>query len=157
MSDETLVQTLMEECRFAKSIATAYVRAGGRCEYCGRDLLRDRQGYASGALDHLLPKSTPDINPDQPQNWVLSCSLCNSVKRDHNVLPEARLLLEAEGLPDAERLPDAELARRMLSTRREKLIDLARQYIQGRMKEYDDTWRLAIDVLADKWWSRAGR
>ena len=65
-------------CRWAIS----YVRHRGRCAYCLRDLLADRQGYATAQIDHLLPQACYPSLKDTADNWVLSCSLCNHTKRD---------------------------------------------------------------------------
>ena len=73
-------ERLEKECGWARPIAVAFAWAGGRCEYCGCGLLHDRLGYAAGELDHLLPKKLyPDLI-DCPDNWVLSCHLCNNIK-----------------------------------------------------------------------------
>ena len=64
------------------SFAVALIRHGGRCAYCGRDLVGERLSYASARTDHLLPKGQfPDL-ANHKDNWVLSCSVCNGAKRD---------------------------------------------------------------------------
>ena len=63
-------------------LAVALIRHGGRCAYCGRDLVGKRLAYACAQTDHLLPRSKfPDL-ANHPDNWVLSCSVCNGAKRD---------------------------------------------------------------------------
>src|SRR6185437_4963984 len=61
------------------------IRHNGRCEYCGFDLL-SRQGicYHFWCIDHLLPQSKYPELADHPENKVLSCKACNSVKSDHD-------------------------------------------------------------------------
>ena len=62
--------------------AVALIRHDGRCAYCDRDLVGKRLAYACAQTDHLLPQSRfPDL-ADHPDNWVLSCSVCNGAKRD---------------------------------------------------------------------------
>lgn len=73
----------MDRFGWAKEIAVAFVRASGRCEYCGCDLLHDRLGFAVMELDHLVPRRFKDLI-DCPDNWVLSCRLCNGIKRTFN-------------------------------------------------------------------------
>lgn len=78
-------ERLREECDWTEPISTAFARAGGRCEYCGSDLLHDRLGYGVGLVDHLLPKASyPDLK-DCPDNWVYSCRPCNDIKHAFDV------------------------------------------------------------------------
>ena len=74
----------LEQYGWPKSKATAFVRAGGRREYCGSDLLHDRLGFAvfQLVLDHLLPQAHFPTLEDVPENWVLSCQICNGAKSD---------------------------------------------------------------------------
>ncbi len=138
MSDDILIQELKTKLEFTDSIATAFVRASGRCEYCGYDLLRDRQGYASATVDHLLPKGTYDDDniAENPSNWVLSCSCCNSTKGRYDVLKPSE---------------DANV---MLNNNRAELMNRAQKYISGEMMEYDRQWMCAIDILLNKWWAK---
>ena len=69
---DEIAQRLHRELDFNEGTARAYARTLGRCEYCDRDLIGDRLGYACGAIDHLLPKSTyPEFEWVQ-DNWVLA-------------------------------------------------------------------------------------
>ena len=54
--ESKIVSELMNNVNFSRSFATAFVRARGRCVYCGEDLLRNRLGYTSAVVYHLLPK-----------------------------------------------------------------------------------------------------
>ncbi len=135
MSDDVLIQELKTKLKFKDSIATAFVKAYGRCEYCGVDLLRDRQGYASASVDHLLPKGTYDENvAEHPNNWVLSCSCCNSAKGTYDVLEQG------------------EDANDMVENKREVLIPRAKKYISGKMLEYDRQWMSAVEILLNRFW-----
>lgn len=135
MADEKLIKKLQSELQFALSIATAYVKAKGHCEYCGHDLLRDRHGYASAGVDHLLPKDAYPSLANLKRNWVLSCSCCNSTKSNHNVLQ------------------DGEDPINMLGNERLELISRARRYIRNKMEKYDDDWKKAMELLSEVWWS----
>ncbi len=136
MSDDVLIQELKTKLKFTDSIATAFVKAHVRCEYCGYDLLRDRQGYASATVDHLLPKGTYDENvAENPNNWALSCFCCNSTKGKYDVLEQGE---------------DANV---MLNSERGKLIDRAKKYISGKMLEYDRQWLCAIEILLNRYWT----
>ena len=121
---------LIVELRFDESIATAYAKSKGRCEYCKRDLIHDRLGYACAQLDHLLPVSkVAQKIADIPANWVLSCSYCNGEKR-------AAWLL----CPDEDPIT-------MLTDRRQELIERARKYIQCKAIKRDQDWEKAREIL----------
>ena len=137
LTDKETITVLQEELKFSPSWANVYVRTGGRCEYCGCDLLRDRLGYAAANVDHLLPKKKYDdhIN-ERKKNWVLCCSCCNSTKKAHDILR------------------DGEDAEDMLKNKRTELITRARAYIADRMRDYDRDWRRATEILSKIWWER---
>ena len=81
-SDEDKIERLVEDCGLDRRRATSLVRSAGRCEYCGRDLLRDRFGYGVGMVDHLLPAHVEARAMEWESNWVFCCALCSSAKRD---------------------------------------------------------------------------
>ena len=137
LNTQELIRTLKIELQFSDLLATAFVRARGRCEYCGADLLMARQGYASMQLDHLLPKSKyPNLENDL-NNGVLCCSTCNGVKKSHDL----RKLDESE--------------EDILTKDREMFIDRCRKFIAEKMiAKYDDNWRKATELMQDLWWSR---
>lgn len=129
MTDSPETKTCqLETLGFPRHVARAWVRAKGRCEYCHRDLIADRLGYAVQETDHLLPQVDFTSNF---QNAVLSCNPCNRVKGAHNVLDEE------------------ECAEKMLSCHRDKLIDRARNHIecQYRQKGYDQKWKKVKRIL----------
>lgn len=105
----------------------ALSRSDGRCEYCGVDLLWDRLGYGVGRVEHLLPKSYyPEEVTESPDNWVLACAVCNSIKGDFDPAEEFdQYVDEPETLRD----------------RRQECINIARAYIYDRRaNEHDPTW-----------------
>ena len=54
-----------------------WIRAGGRCEYCGRDLLACEDAHFHGQhLDHIVPDGG-----DGFENRALACAACNRIKR----------------------------------------------------------------------------
>ena len=108
----------------------AYARTRGRCEYCDRDLIEDRLGYACGVIDHLLPKSKyPDLAYFQ-DNLVLACSLCNSVKGTHDVSEKGERAEEA------------------LTENRDSLIARAWNYILDQRRiVHDPQWEKAKRII----------
>ena len=87
MSDnyKPTARRLMNELDWRKRWAVPFARSGGRCEYCGLDLLRDRLGFTTGVVDHLLPKSKYPKLADETDNWVYSCPHCNTIKSTTDV------------------------------------------------------------------------
>ncbi|MCY4059499.1 MAG: HNH endonuclease [Gammaproteobacteria bacterium] len=86
--DKELICRLKKEAKLPNYWAIPFVRYRGRCGYCGQDLLVDRQGYATAQIDHLLPQSRYCEYKNCPDNWVLSCYLCNQTKRDWDPLKD---------------------------------------------------------------------
>ena len=131
MKPDEVASELQRELHFDPRTANAYVRALGRCEYCDRDLVFDRLGYACGQIDHLLPRWIyPYEIAGHPQNFVLSCSLCNGIKREADVL----------------RRPNED-AVEMLVNHREELVLRARALIQDRLEEPNRRWQIAKTLL----------
>ncbi len=97
----------------------------------------DRQGFASATVDHLLPKGIYDDNiVEHPNNWILSCSCCNSTKGKYNLLTQGEKAIE------------------MLESDRDDLIARAKKYISGKMLEYDRDWIIAYQLLFNIWWTK---
>ena len=125
---------LISDIGFSEELAVAYVQAGGRCEYCGTDLLMNRQGYASAELDHLLPRSQfPELSSDLV-NLVLCCRTCNGVKGNWSDFQES------------------EAGKKSLKDNRRELIAQAREHISKKMIEYNNEWRKATRILHEVWW-----
>ncbi len=59
------------------------IRAGFRCEYCGRDLLKSVDSYDAWQIDHIHPSSRGGA--DSFDNKAVACGTCNRLKR-HTVL-----------------------------------------------------------------------
>lgn len=67
-----------------RTTAQAYIDFNGKCGYCGQDLIEDRMSYACGTIDHLIPRKVFPDGEWRQENLILSCPLCNSLKRDYN-------------------------------------------------------------------------
>lgn len=127
---EIVRDRLMTELDFHVSIATAYAKSDGRCEYCKRDLIHDRLGYGCAQKDHLLPTSRFEANiAELPENWVLSCSICNGIKADHCVLLNGEDPIE------------------MLIHHRNALIERVWQFIQPTKEQKDEDWETAREII----------
>lgn len=137
-SDTDVIKQLENKIGYSNDLASAFVRARGRCEYCGADLLMSRQGYAIAEIDHLLPRSKFAELSDNKQNHVLSCSTCNGVKKDESPLNKDK----------------GEVANQMLEENRCELILRARKYIADKMEDYDEDWRKATRILHRVWWEK---
>ena len=59
-------------------LAYAICATKGYCAYCGVDLIQEWS--PAYAVDHLLPKCQYRKHEDTPENWVLSCAICNDYK-----------------------------------------------------------------------------
>ena len=127
-TDRQRVEALIAECHVYPAYATALVRAGGFCEYCGVDLLRDRLGYGVGQVDHLLPYFS-DVY-ETPANWVLACDVCNNIKGMFD--PACDAYVDAETLRDS----------------REDFIDMVRAHIYARRSaDYDPMWHRIMAIM----------
>ncbi len=129
MNDEEKIENLMQYNLMSIDTATAFVRAGGRCEYCGCDLLYDRLRYAVGEIDHLLPQARHHQLADCLDNMVYSCRLCNGLKRDFD---------PAEG---------SELTEDQLRNRRDEFVKSARKFIYGLRLEWDPSWLKVMKIM----------
>ncbi len=127
-------EALVGECHLQYAYAIAMSRSGGHCEYCGADLLWDRLGYGVGSVDHLLPKSFyPEQVTYTPDNWVLACDVCNSIKGAFD---------PSQGFDQY--VGDLETLR----VRRQECIDLAREHIFGRRaREHDPVWFRIKEIM----------
>ena len=52
-------------------------RAGYKCEYCDLDLLESVMHYWLIEVDHIIPKSKFEGDPDRIDNLAFSCRTCN--------------------------------------------------------------------------------
>ena len=127
---DEIAKRLHQELNWNEGTAWAWGRAGGRCEYCYRDLIAERLGYACGEIDHLLPlKQYPDL-ADCRDNLVLACHMCNNVKHTHDVLKDGEKPVEA------------------LTETRDSLITRAREYILKRRRTvHDPEWEMAVRII----------
>ena len=54
-----------------------FKRDGGRCRYCGEDLLASFASYFSATVDHVVAKAAGGT--DEPSDLVCCCPACNSM------------------------------------------------------------------------------
>ena len=132
---EIVRDRLRKELGFGKISATLYARERGRCEYCKRDLIHDRLGYACQEKDHLLSRAGltecgvhQDI-ADSLENSVLCCSYCNNLKGQHWFLQNGE---------------DSLL---MLTHHRQELIERVRRYIGPIAEQKDQDWMRAREIV----------
>jgi 5-methylcytosine-specific restriction endonuclease McrA len=52
-------------------------RAGYKCEYCDLDLLEPVMHYWLIEVDHIVPKSKMEGDPEKIDNLAFSCRTCN--------------------------------------------------------------------------------
>jgi HNH endonuclease len=126
------IRRLEENLQFERRTALAYVRAKGLCEYCGRELVFERLGYACAQIDHLLPRAkySEEIT-GMEQNFALSCSLCNGIKRDDP-------LLEPSEDPEY-----------MLTNERSELIRRARALIVRELQRPNEHWNQTKQIFKE--------
>ena len=131
MNSEQAIEQLKRELSFESRTAHAYVHASGFCEYCKRELIEKRLPYASAQIDHLLPKKyyPPEIT-DRQENYVLSCTLCNSLKGHENVLC------------------DGEDPTDMLANHRDELVVRASRFVEKLLPEADRKWKQAWTIIS---------
>ncbi len=133
MDRNGVIERLVNEGLLNDRWAAAFVDAKGRCEYCARDLLMDRLGYAVAELDHIIPQSK--LGPDSGHNIALACRLCNIVKSGWTPVEEG------------------ESATELLANDRALLVQRVRERIARKMESHDESWRKATEILHRMWWS----
>ena len=132
---ETIRDRLSRELDFGPIWATLYARERGRCEYCKRDLIHDRLGYACAEIDHILPRAglakrgIDQQIADSLENSVLCCSYCNNLKGKLWVLKKNEDPLT------------------MLTHHRQKLIERVRRLIGPIAAEKDQVWQTAREIV----------
>ena len=130
MNVEEISAALQNDLGFEAGTAAAWARAGGRCEYCDRDLIGDRLGYACAQIDHLLARARyPDLEWSPHDNRALSCSLCNSLKGSYDPLEPG------------------EDPRVMVTSQRKALLARCRAEIEKRRVDSDRDWRHAKRLI----------
>ncbi len=70
---------LMKDHHFSAEQIDWGIRAGFKCEYCGRDLLASVDDYDSWQADHIYPQSKQKV--DREVNMAIACKTCNFMKR----------------------------------------------------------------------------
>lgn len=111
------------------SVATLKVWAEGdfRCTYCGLDMLGSLDNFKLAQVDHLLPQGPYPQLIESPSNHVLTCWVCNKLKRhwDANTRTGEPVFLGGDELSPSQR---TELIRRahsyVTAMRSEKMQEL---------------------------------
>ena len=134
-SDEDKMERLVEDCGLDRPPATSLARSAGRCEYCGRDLLRDRFGYGTSTVDHLVPgRPSWEGAAECEWNWVFCCAPCSSAKGDWN--PD-------EGTPVG--------SEDELLGRRKELIALTRAHVHSMLAtKHVPDWFRVLGVMEER-------
>jgi 5-methylcytosine-specific restriction endonuclease McrA len=106
----------VEEARSALTSTTWHpetldlaIRAGFRCEYCGRNFFNSVDDYYSFQRDHIVPRG---MGGEKFDNLAAVCDTCNFLKRRWD--------------------PRTEVGE---SASREELIEAARRHIRGKRRE----------------------
>lgn len=77
MTQEEAIKRLINDLAWPEKQVNIGIRAGFRCEYCGKDLLASYEDYDLWQIDHIVPGWGNEM-----ENLALSCKLCNFVKHD---------------------------------------------------------------------------
>jgi len=117
MTKEELVERLMREFRFSPEQVELGLKAGFRCQDCGRDLLESVDAYDAWHTEHVVPTSKE--GPPGTENWALACKTCNFMKG--NWLPDDPAF---RGLSLDEQI--AVMRRRVQERRADKQLEVAR-------------------------------
>jgi len=84
MTTEEVRQKLMNTHHFSEEQIDWGIRAGFKCEYCGRDLLASVDDFDSWHTDHIYPQSKqtePVQEVKDGLNIAIACKTCNFMKR----------------------------------------------------------------------------
>jgi 5-methylcytosine-specific restriction endonuclease McrA len=77
MAPEEVVRALVLTKRWSSRTATAFVRAGHVCEYCGFDFLLSVEALKQLEVDHIVPK-TKGGGAGDLENLAIACRHCNT-------------------------------------------------------------------------------
>lgn len=129
-------------------------RLGEYCSYC------ERRQEASLAVEHIQPKS---LHPElvlEWENFLLACSVCNSVKGDKDVILEDYLWPHKDNTSRAflyresgiiEISPDLSESRQRFARNTLKLVGLQKQFrSRNHLKRRDKRW-----IKREKAWRKA--
>ena len=76
MVRKSVVAKLVATKRWSNSTASAFERAGHKCEYCDFDLLASVDALKLMEVDHIVPLSKGG-DPTDPENLAIACRHCN--------------------------------------------------------------------------------
>jgi len=85
MKKEELAAAIRRELRWGPVNTDAGLRAGFKCEYCGKELLASVRAYYGWEIDHIVPGAGDDLD-----NIALACRTCNHVKHMYEPIGDTR-------------------------------------------------------------------
>jgi len=84
MDRKQIIQELVAQKWHPRTI-DVWVRAQGRCEYCGKSLVESPDEYFFGShVDHIIPNAGDTLD-----NLALACKACNFIKRHRRFSEDA--------------------------------------------------------------------
>ena len=135
MMNEDRLQCLVKDHEFKSPAARAFLQSKGYCIYCDTDCFETRQSYWSSTIDHLLPKSKYAFLAKDENNYVVTCSSCNNMKSDLDILEhDEKLKSQIEKKGHKEALADKKLRKAIIKAIRNHLYE----NIQQRNRDYLD-------------------
>ena len=120
--------------RWSPETSAVWLRHNCKCVYCDRDLLENRDiAYFFSDREHVLPKSKyPSLEFD-PNNIVVACAACNTIKGDWN--PNGQMPLVEY---DVQHLTDSQ---------REELVTRSRHYVEMKKAETEPEFRQEKELI----------
>ena len=115
MTDDNGKIDELKNLGFSEMAANAWVKANGKCAYCGADLLQNMATYYCGVTEHILPKSKYENRENEILNAALSCIDCNQIKGQWDPNEGGKIVEGNDPLTQDQR---------------EKLIERVKDYIQ---------------------------
>ena len=129
-------QLFKEIAHFGWSLGTLklWSKADFRCVYCDLNMFASLDNNQLGVLDHLLPQSRYPLLKVSPSNLVLSCWVCNRIKRhwDANTKVATPVYHDGDVLEPAQR---------------KELITRARRYIESMRKKKEEALKTQLEAI----------
>jgi hypothetical protein len=69
--------------RWTKEKIVSYLRADGRCEYCGADVLSSCEAFWGSDWEHIVPRKKDGGEEFDWENIAVACRRCNTLKGRH--------------------------------------------------------------------------
>lgn len=92
VEEKRIIKRLCDTGKWDERSAIVGIRAKFKCEYCGKDLLKNIFNYKEWQIDHIIPLASG--GQDDLENIALSCRFCNVVlKRRWNIKKDTTIKL----------------------------------------------------------------